>query len=64
MKKTYFSPKVKVVRVAQHLMSNGTSMTGKQGSSSFNVTFSNDEYDGEAASRRHSQWDDEEEEDF
>jgi hypothetical protein len=64
MKKTYSSPEIKTVRVMQRLMQDGASLTGRQGSQSFNISFSNDEYDGEAASRRHSQWDDEEEEDF
>ena len=63
MKKTYSSPKVKVVRIAKHLMQD-TSLTGKQGQGSLSVTFSDDTYDGEAASRRKSVWDDEEEEGF
>ncbi len=63
MKKTYSSPKLIVVRVAQHLM-NSTSLTGQQVNQSFNVTFSDDTYDGEAASRHRSVWGDDEDEDL
>ena len=63
MKRTYHSPETKVVRVVQHLMTEASqNLTGKNGSNSFAVTFSDEEYGGEAASRRHSQWDDEENE--
>ena len=59
MKKTYSSPEIKTVRVMQRLMQDGASLTGRQGSQSFNISFSDDEYGGEAASRRSGGWEDE-----
>ena len=59
MKKTYSSPETKAVRVALHsIIASTTALPGNQSESSFSVSFSEDEYGGEAASRRGG-WDDE-----
>ena len=60
MKKTYMNPQVQVVSVTtQHFIAT-SNLEGQQANSSFSVSFSEEEYDGEGASRRGGWFDDDE----
>lgn len=60
MKKTYSSPETKAVRVAlQSIIAGTTQLPGQPSGQSFSVSFSDDDFEGEAASRRGSSWGDE-----
>ena len=55
MKRIYSSPETTVVSVALHNLLTGTNnkeLTDKQNSPSFSISLTEDEYEGEAASRR------------
>ena len=55
MKKTYINPKMQVVvlQSADGLLQNTSNLSSMQLNDTFSVTFSNDEFDGEAAVKSH-----------
>lgn len=64
MKKTYFAPTSTVVLLAsQAVMQFASKLDGQEEGNTVNVGFSEDEYDGEGASRRRDVWDGEDDED-
>jgi hypothetical protein len=58
MKKKYISPNTYVVRLATQKLLALSDLTGMQENESFSVSVSNEEFDGEAASRQFNVWDD------
>lgn len=59
MKRIYSSPKTTVVSVALHNLLEGSGLAGKQDSPSFSISLTEEEYEGEAASRGGGWFDDE-----